>query len=74
MKGSPWASLFVRDRGKNKLSSITQVIEILWWSWQLRRKEFEGDDEITKRRNWEENLGERAKPRNPAGGPWIKWK
>jgi len=57
------------------LSSITQVIEILRWSLGNSGGRSLGDDEITKKRgNGRRIWGERAKPRNPVGGPWMKWR
>ena len=57
------------------MPSITQVIEILRWSLGNSGGRSLGDDEIAKKRgNGRRIWGERAKPRNPVGGPWMKWR
>lgn len=57
------------------MSSIIQVIEILPRSLGNPEERSLGDDEITKKRGNRRRIwGERAKPRNPVGGPWMKWR
>lgn len=49
------------------MSSITQVIEILWWSLGNSGGRSLGDDEITKKRKREENLGRESKAKKSSG-------